>query len=293
MTNAWLRVCLFASALLLAVCGKAHGQRVDTPAPSAREQVLFLNFRDNGQHLAATVGQQIEITLGTVGPKQYGEPQISSSAIELESTALDWPPNPGGPTFIYIFEAVSEGEAQVMVPIFNAESPDLAKRFTFAVTIRVEPTAKRTALRASMTPDQANTEPWKDAWTNLNSAVRQSFVPSLPRLIGVEVELVVANPGPTSDEVTMTLTNPEGEGMAVVSKSVPVANCSHVLFLLPNGGAQVSPGQVYSIGLRGDGGVFGWKYVVGGYKNGAAFFNGKPLMRDTRSTFLFRTFGAN
>ena len=61
-----------------------------------------------------------------------------------------------------------------------------------------------------MTPDQANTAPWKNAWTNLLNDVRQTFTPSLPRLTRVEVELVVANPGPSDDEVTMYLQK-EGE----------------------------------------------------------------------------------
>src|SRR5216684_2869264 len=80
--------------------------------------------------------------------------------------------------------------------------------------------------------------------------------------------------------------------LAVVSKTVPVADCGHVLFVFPNGGLRVSPGQVYSIRLSG-GSVFGWKYVVGGYASGAASFNGRPLLPNTRSTFLFRTFGAS
>ena len=47
-----------------------------------------------------------------------------------------------------------------------------------------------------------------------------------------------------------------------------------------------------STGLRLTGGAtFGWKYVVGGYEHGEATFNGKPLLAQTRSTFLFRTFG--
>lgn len=62
----------------------------------------------------------------------------------------------------------------------------------------------------------------------------------------------------------------------------------HVRFAF--GGLEVSPGKVYSIRLSG-GTVFGWKYVVGGYKKGSASFNGRPLLRDARSTFLFRTFG--
>jgi hypothetical protein len=294
MTSSRLQLVLAALALVPGVCSNADAQEVDTSSPAAQQSLLSLNFKNNGQHLAATVGQQIEITLGTVGPKQYGNPQVSSPAIRLESVALDWPPIPSGPTFIYIFKAAAEGEAQVKVPIINSENPDLTKQLAFAVTIRVGPAAGKLArLHESMTLDQANAGAWKNAWTNLNNVVRQSFVPSLPRLTGVEVELVVAKPGPPSSEVTMTLINAEGEALAVVSKTVPVAECSHVLFLLPKGGVRVSPGQVYRIGLSGDAGVFGWKYVVDGYPNGAASFNGKPLLRDTRSTFLFRTFGAN
>ena len=144
----------------------------------------------------------------------------------------------------------------------------------------------------SMTPDQANTAPWKNAWTNLLNDVRQTFTPSLPRLTGVQVELVVGNPGPFDEEVTMRLMDGEGKVLAVVSQIVPVDDCDHVLFVLPDGGVRVSPGQVYNIGLSG-GRVFGWKYVVGGYAKGAAAFNGRPLLPGARSTFLFRTFGTN
>ena len=77
----------------------------------------------------------------------------------------------------------------------------------------------------------------------------------------------------------------------VISKTVPVDDCGLVRFVFPNGGAHVSPGLVYSIRLNG-GSLFGWKYVVGGYKNGEALFNGKPLLQGGHSSFLFRTFGA-
>jgi hypothetical protein len=106
------------------------------------------------------------------------------------------------------------------------------------------------------------------------------------------VELVVANPGASKDEITMYLMNADGELLAVLSKTVTVADCSHVLFVFPSSSVPVSPGQVYSIRLSG-GSLFGWKYVVGGYPKGAASFNGQPLLPDTRSTFLFRTFGAS
>jgi hypothetical protein len=286
---------LVALAFLWTSCGNADAQTARISSTSVKQQVLSLDFTNNRQRLAAGVGQQIEISLGTVGPNQYGTPEISSPAILLESVAQEWPPNPGGPGFVYVFEATSEGEAQIKVPIINGMGgPDLANELDFSVTIRVGPAAgEPSALHVLMRPDQANTAPWKSAWTSLSNVVRQTFTPSLPRLTGVEVELVVANPGPASADVTLMAMNTEGIALAVVSKTVPVADCRHVLFVFPRGGLPVSPGRVYSIGLSGVGSPFGWKYVVGGYANGAASFNGKPFLRDARSTFLFRTFGAS
>ena len=93
--------------------------------------LLCVAFTNNGQHVRATVGQQIEITLGTLSPAQYGVPMVSSTAVRLESTALNWPPNPGGPTFVYIFEAAAAGEAQVIIPILHSPEPDFAKKKYF------------------------------------------------------------------------------------------------------------------------------------------------------------------
>jgi hypothetical protein len=178
--------------------------------------------------------------------------------------------------------------------VINALNPEMERTRRFSVTIRVGPrTGNPATVHATLRTDQANPEPWKNGWINAINVVRQSFVPSLPRLTGVEVELVAADPGPATAEITMILTNTEEEGLATVSKTVSVAECSHVLFLLPNGGLQVSPGQVYSIELSGGGGVFGWKYVMGGYAKGAASWKGIPLSSGARSTFLFRTFGTD
>jgi hypothetical protein len=290
MTNPWTGVVLVALVLWGPFCADANAQKVTRPPTSAKQQVLSLNSTNNGQHVRATVGQQIEITLGTVGPAQYGVPLVSSTAVRLESTALNWPPNPGGPTFVYIFEAAAAGEAQVIIPVLHSPEPDYAEKNTFVMMIRVGPAHGKP--RAVRKPDQANTPTWTKAWTNLLNDVEQTFVPSLPRLTSVEVGLVVGNPGPPDEDLTLSLLNPEGEVLAVVSKTVPVEDCAQVRFLFPNGGAQVSPGLVYSIRLKG-GSLFGWKYVVGGYKNGEAFFNSKPLLQDGHSSFLFRTFGAN
>lgn len=146
--------------------------------------------------------------------------------------------------------------------------------------------------RASMQPDQVNTEGWDKAWTNLLNIAEQSFTPSLPKLIGVEVELVVGNPGESEDELTLTIVDANDKELAVVTEKVQTANSGRVMFLMPKNGVELSPGQTYRLRLTG-GATFGWKYVVGGYKNGEATFNGKPLLAQARSTFLFRTFGTD
>jgi hypothetical protein len=146
--------------------------------------------------------------------------------------------------------------------------------------------------QARMIPDQVNTAGWDRAWTNLVNDVQQSFIPTLPRLTAVEVDLVVGNPGPTDDLLTLTVLDAHGRALAVVSKRGQTRNCDQVIFVIPKRGVEVTPGQTYSLKLSG-GVTFGWKYMVGGYANGEAAFNGKPLLRDVRSTFMFQTFGAN
>jgi hypothetical protein len=158
------------------------------------------------------------------------------------------------------------------------------------VTKSVPTTEPTQAQVASMEPDQVNTVGWDKAWTNLLNVAEQSFTPSLPKLLGVEVELVVGNPGEAEDELTLTILDAKDQMLAAVTQQVRSSTSDHVMFVMPKGGVELSPGQIYRLRLTG-GAMFGWKYVVGGYENGEATFNGKPLLPEARSTFLFRTFG--
>ena len=159
---------------------------------------------------------------------------------------------------------------------------------------QIEPNSLRLTLvpgSSEMKPDQVNTEGWDKAWTNLVNVVEQTFIPSLPKLSAVEVELVIGNPKAPEDELTLSIMNEKGEELVSITQIVAAADCEHVRFSLPEDGIEVTPGEVYRIRLSG-GIVFGWKYIVGGYPKGSATFNGKPLLGKTRSTFLFRTFGS-
>lgn len=272
-------VSLLVSAVL-AFCEGIGGQN---RPESAQEQILFLTNANNGQRVAAVVGQRIEISLATIGPGSYGDPSVSSPAIRFRNVAWPKSQTPAGPTQIYIFQGTAEGEAEIRIP-HNGRS-------SFSVTVQVGAGAGNSE-QAQMTPDQANDAKWEGAWTNLLNDVRQTFRPTMPKLTAVGVNLAVANAGPEEEEVTLSVLNATGEVLEMVSRSVPVSESSHALFVFPEGGLAVTPGEVYSIRVSGEY-LFGWKYVVAGYENGEASFNGRPLLPDARSTFLFTTFGAS
>src|ERR1700689_53680 len=106
MSNSRSAFSLVALAYLWISCGNADAQKAG-PSMGVEQQLLPLNLRNNGHHVAANVGQQIELSLGAMAACA---PQVSSAAIRLESVALPSPPNPGLATHIYIFEAAAEGE---------------------------------------------------------------------------------------------------------------------------------------------------------------------------------------
>jgi hypothetical protein len=302
-----------AGAAVLGVSACAQTRSKDTSSPASTQSFLSLGFANNGQNVAATVGEQIQLTLGLAGPTHYGEPQISSSAVRLEETALPLqphePPSPGGGGWTtYFFRATREGEAQIKFSVVDAIDAEEAKTYAFSISIRVGPGAGNPTLRPSLKIDQENTEPWEGQRLSLANILRESFVPKRRMLTAVEVELEPVQPGrPATGDIDMLILGPEkmmvdnawktmsAMWVASMSKSVSADNCSHVLFLLPGGGMAVLPGGVYTIQLSGSGGVFGWKYVVAGYAHGVASapHGSDPPLPDTRGTFLFKTFGTN
>lgn len=278
MQNAHLAVLL---VLVSPFCSSNGWAQVHKSKAAHDQHALALTPENKGQHLHASVGQIIQVDLQALSPAGYEAPQVSGTSIQYRNSVLLWPVNPGGPLPIYIFQAVSPGEARIQFPRNGGPG--------FDVTIEVRPASGKGSNPAIL--DQANTAQWRQAWTNLFNRVQQTFTPSLPILTGVEVELVVGNPGSPAEAISMTLLDPNGQVILLAEKEVPADDCGHVLFLLPDGFG-VSPAKPYSIQLSGDGsGLLGWKYVVGGYDRGDASFNGKPLLQQARSTFLFRTFG--
>jgi hypothetical protein len=183
--------------------------------------------------------------------------------------------------------AVVKGAIVYVIPCILSATLACGHR---AATASIPGNTSTPTEKLSMQPDQVNTAGWDKAWTNLLNDAEESFTPSASKLLGVEVELVVGNPGESEDELTLTILDAHGQGVVAVTQKVQARNCDREMFVMPSGGAEIMPGGVYWIRLTG-GSTFGWKYVVDGYENGQATFNGKPLLAQARSTFLFRTFG--
>jgi hypothetical protein len=115
-------------SLLIVFCGNSDGKKVSA---SVNQQELSFNRSNDGQHISVKVGQPIVVTLQTIGGGQYDTPQISSRAIRFESVAFAAKQNPGGPTQVYRFTAVAEGEAQIRIP-HTGSNPSIT--FTIQVT---------------------------------------------------------------------------------------------------------------------------------------------------------------
>jgi hypothetical protein len=273
-----LPVLTLVTCLLLASgnCQSQTLKALSTPPQS----MLSLNRTNKGQHLYASVGEIIQIDLQALTEQGYGTPQISTPNIRFQNLVTTVLPNPGSPQPLYMFEALSAGTARIEI---CSNKPANAP---FNVTIDVLPDTSPNTIAPVL--DQASSSDANAGSTILTNGLGQTFVPTLPRLIKVEINLAALNPGKSEDGVNMWLLNSKGETLATTSKSIPASAAGWVTFVFPNLG--LVPGETYSIGVHG-GSSFGWKYVTRGYNRGEALWNQKPFGGDSRRAFLFRTYG--
>ena len=105
-----LAAALFVLGLASSGCGSA--------APPVE-----LTSQADGRTVELTMNQEVELTLGTIGPGQYGNPTISSPAIRFEGMTFPAVQNPGGPTQVFNFRAVAAGTAVVTIPHDTKPAP--------------------------------------------------------------------------------------------------------------------------------------------------------------------------
>jgi hypothetical protein len=103
---------------------------------SKQNQTISLGNADAGRIVAAAVGDQIEVTLQTIGPGQYADPTVSSRAAVFLGESPAGPSSPGGPTQLFRFEAIAPGRADITIP-HTGDSPEGPAVPAFSVTLRV------------------------------------------------------------------------------------------------------------------------------------------------------------
>jgi hypothetical protein len=92
-------------------------QKPDGSLKTTRQQALSLNGTDQGKHVSTKVGQEIIVTLQTIGPGgQYEAPRVSSSSVRFEGSYFPKEQVPAGPTQVYRFMSAAAGEAKVDIP---------------------------------------------------------------------------------------------------------------------------------------------------------------------------------
>ena len=231
--------------------------------------VLSLTRANAGEHVIATVGQIIQVDLESLAGAGYGTPQVSSPHVEYRNSVRAMPPNPGGVLPVFIFEAVSVGDAEIRVA--RGDLPG------FAVTVEVKPSA--VTGEAATRLDQ----PGERGGADFHSVPaetgksRSSAGRSESRLCG----------GRRYRDSSRLYGATHGRG----GKNLVHGTHRMGVFCL----RQRRTRRHARRGLRhrGQGTTrFGWKYAAKGYGRGEALFNGKPLLKGAHSSFLFKTFGS-
>ena len=82
---------------------------------------MSLTNSDSGRTVTVSAGDELDITLGSIG--NQGNPSVSSPAIRYEDSSLVGPANPGGPTILYKFTALRQGTATITIPFLSPTSP--------------------------------------------------------------------------------------------------------------------------------------------------------------------------
>jgi len=114
----------------------------DTSSPTGGRCKLAntanLTAANQGGSATVKVGDEIDITLGSVGPGSYSQdPVLSNDNLTvIEVTIPAGSQNPGVPTLLYRLRAQAPGETQVSIP-FDAAPGGGTGQPTFTVTITV------------------------------------------------------------------------------------------------------------------------------------------------------------
>lgn len=87
-----------------------------SPSSPSRDALSLVNG-DNGRLLSVGLGDEIHVTLQTIGPGEYDEhPNVSSPAVVFLRVSIITPPNPGGARQLFQFRSMAAGHAVISIP---------------------------------------------------------------------------------------------------------------------------------------------------------------------------------
>ena len=119
----WAFLAATGALLLADGCGSSH-------------DVVNLQNSDSGRSMAVAVGDEVDVTLQTIGPGQYGTPSLSSSSVKFVGVSSVGAPNPGGPKQLFRFAATGAGRALLTIP-HEGDLPEATTVPPFVLTIDV------------------------------------------------------------------------------------------------------------------------------------------------------------
>jgi hypothetical protein len=118
---------LGAVAALLLALGCDPARRPNT--------TVSLTNADDRRTIGVLVGDEIDITLQTIGPGAYGTPVLTSGSLRFLGESSPGPQNPGGVRQLFRFEAVAAGRAEITIPHRDG-FPVPRDPFTITVAVR-------------------------------------------------------------------------------------------------------------------------------------------------------------
>ena len=107
---------VFYAAAVFLVAASGCGRNPSFSGPVPPGTLHDLNNGNAGQTVAVAWGDTVDITLQTIGPGEYGTPELSSPAIHFEKMLPARVILPAGPTQIYQFVARAPGMAVISIP---------------------------------------------------------------------------------------------------------------------------------------------------------------------------------
>ena len=90
---------------------------------------------DSGKVVLAMLGDEMDVKLSSIGPSSYGDPVLSSNSVQYLSVAVVGPYTPGGPTQLFKFKAVAQGQCAITIPKVNDPTGTLP---AFTSTVNVD-----------------------------------------------------------------------------------------------------------------------------------------------------------